>query len=205
MDRADTPKDDVTNSPGIQDYIHGLITEDELSEREILQIFGVNETQFKNKLKPVIKNILELFFYLNTGQILKNEHNFEKLNRVLRSEGIQEIWNNNELTLGAILKLLTLMMEQLHGNKFFLKSSIIHLPYVFSSKQHFNLNYDSEERSFQLISQNHIEINSFCSVRFEFQWKLIVEQILYFVVSDDFEGPFKTHLYICLIKSFYII
>ena len=172
----------------LQDYIHGLITEDQLNEQEILQIFGVNETQFKNKLKPVIKNILELFYYLNTGQILKDEHNFEKLNSVLKSEGIQEIWGDNELTLGAILKLLTLMMEHLHGNKFFLKSSVINLPYVFNSKQHFNLNYDSEEQSFQLISQCHIEINPFFPVRFEFQWKLIVEQILYFVVSDSFEG-----------------
>jgi hypothetical protein len=183
-----TQKGDVTKTPGIQDYIHGLITEDQLNEQEILHIFGVNETQFKNKLKPVIKNILQLFYYLNTGQILKDEHNFEKLNRVLKSEGIQEIWDNNELTLGAILKLLTLMMEHLHGNKFFLKSSVINLPYVFNSKQHFNLNYDSEERCFQPINKCHIEINPFSSVRFEFQWKLIVEQILYFVVSDSFEG-----------------
>jgi hypothetical protein len=187
VDRADTPKDDVTNSQGIQNYIHGLITEDELSEEEILKIFGVNETQFKNKLKPIIKNILQLFFYLNTGQTLKNEHNFKELNGLLRSEGIQEIWHNNELSLGAILKLLTLIMEHLHSNKFFLKASIIQLPYVSNSKQHFNLNYNSEERNFQLISRDHIEINSFCSIRFEFEWKLIIEQILYFVVSEDFE------------------
>jgi hypothetical protein len=188
VERAETQKGDVTKTPGIQDYIHGLITEDQLNEQEILQIFGVNETQFKNKLKPVITNILQLFYYLNTGQLLKNENNFEKLNRVLKSEGIQEIWGDNELTLGAILKLLTLMMEHMHGNKFFLKSSVINLPYVFTSKQHFNFNYDSEEQCFQLINKCHIEINSFSSVCFEFQWKLIIEQIMYFVVSDIFEG-----------------
>ena len=58
VDRAETEKGDVTKTPSIQDYIHGLITEDQLNEQEILQIFGVNETQFKNKLKLVIKNIL---------------------------------------------------------------------------------------------------------------------------------------------------
>ena len=153
-----------------------------------MQIFGVNEKQFKNKLKPVIKNILQIFYYLNTGQILKDEHNFEKLNRILKSEDIQEIWSENELSLGAILKLLTLMMEHLHGNKFFLKNSIIHLPYVFNSKQHFDLNYDSTEQCFQLINKCNLEISSFSSVRFEFEWKLIVEQIVSFDVSDSFEG-----------------
>ena len=130
VDRSDTPCGDVTNSPGIQNYIQGLVTEDELNEEEILKIFGINETQFRSKLKPIIKNILQLFFYLNTGHTLENENNFKELNGVLRSEGIQKIWHQDDLSLGAILKLLTLIMEHLHSNKFFLKSSFIQIPYI---------------------------------------------------------------------------
>ena len=74
-----------------QNYINSLITEDQLSKQEILNIFGVNERQSINTLQPVIKNILEIFYYLNTGQILKDIRDFEKLNKILKSENIQEI------------------------------------------------------------------------------------------------------------------
>ena len=62
------------------------------------------------------------------------------------------------------------------------------MPYVFNSNQTFDLNYDSIEQSFQLINKFPIEISSFSSIRFELEWKLIVEQIVIFLVSSSFEG-----------------
>ena len=105
IDRADGANIDVNKSPKIQNYVDGLISEDQLTEQEILEIFGVNEIVFRNKLKPVIQNIIELFYYLKTGNLLKEEHNFEKLNEILESENIKQIYSKDELSLSAILKL----------------------------------------------------------------------------------------------------
>ena len=129
-----------------------------------------------------------MFYYLNTGQLLKEEHNFKKLNAILASENIQQIYSDNELGLGAILKLLTLLMTSLHSNKFFLKSSLIKLPYIFNQKQHFNLNYNSLEQCFELITKDSFILDSFSSVKFQFEFKLILEQIMFFEISNDFEG-----------------
>ena len=138
IDRAAGANIDVNKSPRIRNYVDGLISEDQLTEQEILEIFGVNEIVFRNKLKPVIQNIIELFYYLKTGNLLKEEHNFEKLNEILESENIKQIYSKDELSLSAILKLLTLVMSSLHSNKFFLKNSMIKLPYIFNKKQHFD-------------------------------------------------------------------
>ena len=75
--------DSVRNkSPGIQDYVQGLMSEDQLTEQQILGIFGIDEHIFRNKLRPVIKNILELFYYLKSGELLEKEHDFDKLNQI---------------------------------------------------------------------------------------------------------------------------
>jgi hypothetical protein len=73
-------------SSQIHDYVNGLVSEDNLSEQQILELFGIDENGFRNTLRPVIKNILELFYYLKTGELLIKEKDFEKLNQVLESE-----------------------------------------------------------------------------------------------------------------------
>ena len=109
----------VILTPGIKKYVQGLISEDKLNEKEILQLFNVDEIKFKNVLKPVCKNILELFYFINQGKLLEMPRDCVKLNQVLKTEGVEEIWHKDDLTLPAILKLLVVLMESLHGNKFF--------------------------------------------------------------------------------------
>ena len=118
------------------------------------------------------------------------------MNEILESENIKQIYSKDELSLSAILKLLTLVMSSLHSNKFFLKNSMIKLPYIFHQKQHFDLNYDSQEQCFELITKEGFKIDSFSSVRFKFEFKLILEQIMYFVEIR----PFKILLRIFMIR-----
>jgi hypothetical protein len=69
VDRPVAENGDVPKLPGIQNYINGLITEDQLSEQEILNIFWVNEKQFKNIAachKKYIGNILLLKYRTDT-------------------------------------------------------------------------------------------------------------------------------------------
>ena len=54
---------------------------------------------------------MEIFYFINTGQKLQDLQDFGKLNRILKSENIKEIWDENELSLGAILKMLVLLLE----------------------------------------------------------------------------------------------
>jgi hypothetical protein len=129
IDRTAGADWDRNKSPGIDNYVDGLISEDQLTEQQILEIFGVDELVFKNKLRPVIQNILELFYYLKTGNLLEKEHDFKKLNVILESENIEQIYSKTDLSLGAILKLLVLLMSNLHSNKFFLKNSLIKMPF----------------------------------------------------------------------------
>ena len=56
------------------------------------------------------------------------------------------------------------------------------------AKQHFDLNYNSIEQCFELINKDSLKIKSFSSVKFQFEWKLILEQIMFFEISNNFEG-----------------
>ena len=175
-------------TPGIKKYVQGLISEDKLSAEEILQIFNVDEIKFKNVLRPICQNILELFYFINKGELIQIPRDFVKLNQILETEGVEKIWHKNDLTLPAMLKLLVVIMENLHGNKFFLKTTVQKLPYFFDNTQFFSLNYDSTSRAFQLINKEQFAVDSFSSVRLEFQFGLYIEQLIQFKNAQNFEG-----------------
>ena len=62
------------------------------------------------------------------------------------------------------------------------------MPYVFNTKQHFALNFDSQGNCFDVISLETFKINAFSSTRFKFEFSIILEQLMYFEISSSFEG-----------------
>ena len=123
----------LSQFPGVQQYLDGLIQVEQLSANTICQIFGLDEATLKEKFKPITKHLLALFYYFHTGEILEKTQDYHKLNLIFKQENMQEIWGNNELSLEATLKLLVLLFEKLHNDTFFFKNTILRIPYVFNN------------------------------------------------------------------------
>ena len=61
-----------------------------------MNIFGVNENNLRNILTPMTKNILELFYFISYGNTLENSKDFTLLNKLLESENVGKLWNEDD-------------------------------------------------------------------------------------------------------------
>ena len=79
----------------------------------VLCVSVFNNPPFYNIIQRYLSCFrFKISYFINTGQKLQDLQDFGKLNRILKSENIKEIWDENELSLGAILKMLVLLLER---------------------------------------------------------------------------------------------
>ena len=70
-------KDDVTDEETTLSQYLDALKQGNMTETDLLNIFGINERHLRTILTPVTKNILELFYFINYGNTLENSKDFK--------------------------------------------------------------------------------------------------------------------------------
>ena len=153
-----------------------------------MNIFGIIERHLRTILTPVTKNILELSYFINYGNTLENSKDFTLLNKLLESNNVGQLWNEDDLTLEALLRMLVLIVDYFQNHKFFFSNSIVRIPYTFNDKLNFNINFNASDKTFELLNKFPIQLDGFCSIKFDLEFSFIIEQLINFEVNSAFEG-----------------
>ena len=160
-------KNDVTDEETTLSQYLDALKQGNMTETDLFNIFGINENNLRNILTPVTKNILELFYFINHGNTLENSKDFTLLNKLLESENVGKLWNEDDLTLEALLRMLVLIVDHFQNHKFFFSNNIVRIPYTFNDKQNFNINFNASEKTFELLNKFPIKLEGFCSIKFD--------------------------------------
>ena len=181
-------KNDVTDKESTLSQYVDALKQGNMTETDLLNIFGVNENNLRNILTPMTKNILELFYFINYGNTLENSKDFTLLNKLLESENVGKLWNEDDLTLEAMLRMLVLIVDHFQNHKFFFCNNIVRIPYIFNDQQNFNINFNASEKTFELLNKFPIQLDGFCSIKFDLEFSFLIEQLIHFEVNSAFEG-----------------
>ena len=119
---------------------------------------------------------------------LKTSKDFTLLNGLLQTNNLGQLWKEDELTLEALLRMLVLIIDHFQHHKFFFSSNIIRIPYIFNDKQNFDINYNASEKTFEVMNKYPIQLDGFCSIKFNLEFSFIIEQMVNFEVNSEFEG-----------------
>merc|ERR1712082_223215 len=157
----------------------------EHSEENLLHVFGLDEEEIRKTLQPAAKLFLQLDYFLKTGRILKdNESGF-----VLRNEmpgiNVEAIFDNKPIKLNILFRLLVSIIDHLNNNQFYLFKNLIKIPYNFQGEEYFEIKYNQFETSFELYSIKNIDLESYQSLKIDFDFKFQVEQMVIFEANED--------------------
>ena len=64
---------EASRSDTLEKFVESVQNDRVISDKEWLETFGITEHQLRDILEPVAKNIIELFYFLNTGKLLSKD------------------------------------------------------------------------------------------------------------------------------------
>ena len=173
-------KSDVDDDNKLLSRHLDVLQRENLSELEILEAFGINEKELREVLTPISRNLLEIFYYFKHGQTLSKNDDFSLLDSMLNTENIKKLWTGDQLSLEALLRMLLLITDYFQNRKIFFDKNVIRIPYLFNDKECFDINFNNSENTFEVINKFHIHIDGFSSVKYDFHFNFIVEQLVNF-------------------------
>ena len=128
-------KSDVDDDNKLLSRHLDVLQRENLTELEILEAFGINEKELRKVLTPISRNLLEIFYYFKHGQTLSKNDDFSLLDSMLNTENVEKLWNGDQLSLEALLRMLLLITDYFQNRKFFFDKNVIRIPYLFNDKE----------------------------------------------------------------------
>ena len=84
--------------------------------------------------------------------------------------------------------MLVLVVEHMKNHQFFFCNKIVRIPYIFNDQQNFKINFNASEKTFELLNRFPIQLDGFCSIKFDLEFSFLIEQLIHFEVNSAFEG-----------------
>ena len=169
-----------------QSYANDLVDYENISEEQICTIFGLNIDQLRTSFQPIIKHLCIIFYFLKTGEILSNDTNIKELADLFETTGLEKVLNvSGILDLKFMLKMLTVIFDNLQGGLFFSTNNVLKIPYVMDGREAVKINYCEENQSFQILSRKIIEIKPFESTRIGLNFSHLLDQFVIFEQNEN--------------------
>ena len=143
-------------------FLENVENQTNISESELLNIFGLDEKRLRTVLQPVARIALQFFYFIKTGRLLVNGEGATILNKEIPQGDLEYIFKNKPVTLPTLLKLLVTIIDYLQQHPIFLFKNVIRIPYSFPVNHHFEIKYDYSDSSFGVFLLQDLTLEKLC-------------------------------------------
>merc|ERR1712030_247568 len=168
----------------LSDFIDGFM-KNENSEKELLKLFNLDETKLRQILQPAARLFLQINYFLKTGRILKDKESAVVMRNDMPQIDLEAIFDDKPIALNVLLKLLVTIIDHLSQNQYFLFKNLIKIPYNFQGMENIEIKYNHVETAFELYTLKNICLENYQSLRIEFKFSFMVEQMVIFEPNQD--------------------
>merc|ERR1711954_4168 len=192
---ASTPKSkqnqlmigNVEERQSLLDYYNKLVDNKEITEGQLLEVFGLQESQVRSVLQPIARILITFAYYLKTGDLLP-ENEPPQFFEEMFSKKDWESWKNNEdVSVETLIKLLILIIQYMESHPFFLFKNICRIPYSWANTEHFTVNFNNLENSFEIFLNKDLTFTDFSSISLRFPLCFLVDQLVDFELNESIE------------------
>ena len=179
-----TLESNCSDEQQLSDFTEGFMR-DKHSEKELLQLFGLDEEKIRETLQPAARLFLQIDHFLKTGRILKDNESGLVLRNEMPGINIEAIFDDKPIKLNILFRLLVSIIDHLNNNQFYLFKNLIRIPYNFQGEEYFEIKYNQFETSFELYNIKNIDLENYESLKIDFDFKFQVEQLVIFEANED--------------------
>ena len=177
----------VETEQSLKKFLEKIEHNNEISDMELLNIFGLQEKDLRNTLQPIAKILMLFSYYLQTGSLL-SEHdtpiNFENM---FSKHDWKAINTNEDVSIPTLIRLLILTIDYMHNHPYFLFKHVSRIPYFWADNDHFEINFDFQNNNFGIYLLKDITFSDYSSIRLKFEFCFISEQLVDFELNKELE------------------
>ena len=130
---------------------------------------------------------MQFAYFIKTGSMLSENENPTILTNIIPQKDWKALNENKDLSLPTLLKLLVLIVDYMQNHPFFLFKNVVRIPYYMAENNHFKIKFDFTDNSFNIFTTQDLAFSSYESIRLEFDFCFILDQLVDFEANKELE------------------
>ena len=177
----------VETEQSLKKFLEKLEHNNEISDMELLNIFGLQEKDLRDTLQPIAKILMLFSYYLQTGSLLSEHETPLIFENMFSKHDWKAINTNEDVSIPTLIRLLILTIDYMHNHPYFLFKHVSRIPYFWADNDHFEINFDFQNNNFGVYLLKDITFSDYSSIRLKFEFCFISEQLVDFELNKELE------------------